>query len=141
MLLNEILRLEERRNNLEANLWLDPRNSPTVHHCINNKLISRPFQLSLVSYFRSCDVTLENFISHQKKSMWKWINNFQIEKGKFSQGAYMIWDRKWKGLLWLVILNLFTVHHAQLKLFQGINIIFFSVELIHETVFKKLISF
>ena len=41
----------------------------------------------------------------------------------------MIRDRKRKGLLWLVILNLFTVHHAQLKLFQGIIIIFFSVEL------------
>ena len=41
----------------------------------------------------------------------------------------MIWDRKWKGLLLPVILNLFIVHHALLKLLQGVYKIFFSVEL------------
>ena len=37
--LNKILRFEERRNNVKANLRLDLRNSPHLHHwynCINN---------------------------------------------------------------------------------------------------------
>ena len=51
-------------------------------------------------------------------------------KENFPREHDMIWDRKWKGLLLPVILNLFIVHHALLKLLQGIYKIFFSVELL-----------
>ena len=39
-------------------------------------------------------------------------------KENFPREHDMVWDRKWKGLLLPVILNLFIVHHALLKLLK-----------------------